>query len=124
MTARAASAGHSGGQRHSRPHSQAAQLLEQAHQRQPLAFRLASFAANSRSSSSVHGPSRGIGSSSAHTASVLDGRIAKAEARMAALTAADPELADINRRLKTVPGVGPIVAARAAPSSMRSGADW
>jgi transposase len=42
---------------------------------------------------------------------VLDGRIAKADARIAALIAADPELAGIDRRLKTAPGVGPVVAA-------------
>ena len=42
---------------------------------------------------------------------VLDRRIAKANARMAALIAADPELAEIDRRLQTVPGVGPVVAA-------------
>ncbi len=40
-----------------------------------------------------------------------DRRIAKADARMAALIAADPELAAVDRRLKTVPGVGPVVAA-------------
>ncbi len=42
---------------------------------------------------------------------VLDRRIAKVEARMAALIAVDPELASIDRRLRSVPGVGPIVAA-------------
>lgn len=42
---------------------------------------------------------------------VLDGRINKANERMVALIAADPELADIDRRMKTVPGVGPVVAA-------------
>lgn len=42
---------------------------------------------------------------------VLDRRIAKLEARMAALVAADPELSDVDRRLRTVPGVGPVVAA-------------
>lgn len=42
---------------------------------------------------------------------VLDRRIAKADERMAALIAADPELAEIDRRVKTVPGVGPVVAA-------------
>lgn len=42
---------------------------------------------------------------------VLDRRIAKADARMAALIAEDPELAAVDRRLKTVPGVGPVVAA-------------
>jgi len=42
---------------------------------------------------------------------VLDRRIAKADAHMAALIAADPELAAADRRLKTVPGVGPVVAA-------------
>jgi transposase len=42
---------------------------------------------------------------------VLDRRIAKAEARMTAIVAADPELAAIERRLRTAPGVGPIVAA-------------
>lgn len=38
-------------------------------------------------------------------------RPAPTEALTAALTAADPELAEIDRRLKTVPGVGPVVAA-------------
>lgn len=42
---------------------------------------------------------------------VLDRRIAKADQRMASIIAADPELAGIDRRLKTVPGVGPVVAA-------------
>ena len=42
---------------------------------------------------------------------LLDRRIAKVEARMADLVTADPELAEIDRRLQTVPGVGPIVAA-------------
>lgn len=42
---------------------------------------------------------------------VLDRRIAKVEARMAALIAADAELAALYRRLQTVPGVGPVVAA-------------
>jgi transposase len=42
---------------------------------------------------------------------LLDRRIAKVEARMADLVKADPELAEIDRRLQTVPGVGPIVAA-------------
>lgn len=42
---------------------------------------------------------------------VLDRRIAKVEARMTALIAADPELAGTARRLETVPGVGRIVAA-------------
>lgn len=42
---------------------------------------------------------------------VLDHRIAKADAHMAAIIAADPELAEVDRRLKTVPGVGPVVAA-------------
>jgi transposase len=42
---------------------------------------------------------------------VFDRRIAKVEARMAEIIAADPELAEIARRLRTVPGVGPIVAA-------------
>lgn len=42
---------------------------------------------------------------------VLDRRIAKVEERMTALIAADPELAEIDRRLRTVPGVGIIVAA-------------
>jgi transposase len=41
---------------------------------------------------------------------VLDRRIAKVEARMAALIAVDPELSAIDRRLQSVPGVGPIVA--------------
>jgi transposase len=41
---------------------------------------------------------------------VIDRRIAKLEARMTELVAANPELAAINRRLRTVPGVGPIVA--------------
>lgn len=42
---------------------------------------------------------------------VLERRIARAEARMAALIAADPELAEADRRLRTAPGVGPVVAA-------------
>jgi transposase len=42
---------------------------------------------------------------------LLDRRIAKIEARMTSLVAADPELAAIDRRLRTAPGVGPIVAA-------------
>jgi len=42
---------------------------------------------------------------------ILDRRIDKANERMVALIAADPELADIERRMKTVPGVGPVVAA-------------
>ncbi|WP_177232462.1 transposase [Methylobacterium gossipiicola] len=42
---------------------------------------------------------------------VLDRRIAKAEAQMAALVEADPEIKTIGRRLQTAPGVGPIVAA-------------
>lgn len=43
--------------------------------------------------------------------SVLDRRIAKADSRMRAIVEADPALAEIDRRLRTVPGVGPIVAA-------------
>ncbi len=42
---------------------------------------------------------------------VLDRRIARADARMCKIAEADPELAKIARRLRTVPGVGPIVAA-------------
>ncbi len=42
---------------------------------------------------------------------VLDRRIAKVEAQMAALVDADPETQAIGRRLQTAPGVGPIVAA-------------
>ena len=42
---------------------------------------------------------------------MLDRRIAKIEARMTDLVTADPELAAIERRLRTAPGVGPIVAA-------------
>ncbi|MGK7871675.1 hypothetical protein ACFHPP_31015, partial [Falsiroseomonas sp. E2-1-a20] len=38
---------------------------------------------------------------------LLDRRIAKIEARIAALVAADPELAAIDRRLRTAPCVGP-----------------
>ena len=41
---------------------------------------------------------------------VLDRRIAKLEARIATLVAADVELAALDRRLQTVPGVGPIVS--------------
>ncbi|MRI55314.1 IS110 family transposase [Methylobacterium sp. DB1607] len=41
---------------------------------------------------------------------VLDRRIAKLEARMAALVDIDPETRAIGRRLQTAPGVGPIVA--------------
>jgi transposase len=42
---------------------------------------------------------------------LFDRRIAKVETRMTGLVAADPELAAIARRLRTAPGVGPIVAA-------------
>ncbi|MCP1615494.1 transposase [Azospirillum lipoferum] len=42
---------------------------------------------------------------------VLDRRIAKIEERMTALVAADPEMAVIDRRLRTIPGVGAVVAA-------------
>ncbi|AMB44848.1 transposase [Methylorubrum sp. Q1] len=42
---------------------------------------------------------------------LLDRRIAKVEALMAALVDADPETQAIGRRLQTAPGVGPIVAA-------------
>jgi transposase len=42
---------------------------------------------------------------------VLDRRIAKADSRMRAIVEANPALAEIDRRLRTVPGVGPIVAA-------------
>jgi len=42
---------------------------------------------------------------------VLDRRIDKANERMVALIGADPELADVERRLRTMPGVGPVVAA-------------
>jgi transposase len=42
---------------------------------------------------------------------LLDRRIARVEARMADLVAADPDPAAIDRRLRTAPGVGPIVAA-------------
>jgi transposase len=42
---------------------------------------------------------------------VLEEHIARIEARIAATVASDPELAGIDRRLRTVPGVGPIVAA-------------
>ena len=42
---------------------------------------------------------------------LFDRRIAKIEARMTDLVAADAELAAIDRRLRTAPGVGPIVAA-------------
>jgi transposase len=42
---------------------------------------------------------------------VLDRRIAKVEKRMAGTIARDPEFIEIDRRLRTVPGVGPIVAA-------------
>lgn len=41
---------------------------------------------------------------------VLDRRIAKVEARITTLVAADAELAAIDRRLQTAPGVGPIVS--------------
>jgi transposase len=41
----------------------------------------------------------------------IKARIARMEARMAETVAADPELAGIERRLRTVPGVGPVVAA-------------
>ena len=42
---------------------------------------------------------------------VLDRRIAKIDARIRAIIEADPELAEADRRLQTVPGVGPIVVA-------------
>jgi transposase len=42
---------------------------------------------------------------------VLDRRIAKIEERMTALVAADPEMAVIDRRLRTIPGVSAVVAA-------------
>ena len=42
---------------------------------------------------------------------VLDRRIAKIAARMRAIIEADLQLAEADRRLQTVPGVGPIVAA-------------
>jgi transposase len=42
---------------------------------------------------------------------VLDRRIAKAETRIAQLIAAAPEQAEIDGRLRTVPGVGAVVAA-------------
>ena len=42
---------------------------------------------------------------------MLDRRIAKIEARMTDLVTAAPELAAIERRLRTAPGVGPVVAA-------------
>lgn len=42
---------------------------------------------------------------------ILERRIAKVEARMTALVSADAELAAIDQRLRTAPGVGPIVAA-------------
>ena len=47
---------------------------------------------------------------------MLDRRIAKIEARMTDLVTADPELAAIERRLRTAPGVGPVVAATSLPS--------
>lgn len=42
---------------------------------------------------------------------LLERRIAKVEARMTGLVEANPDLAAIDRRLRTAPGVGPIVAA-------------
>ena len=42
---------------------------------------------------------------------MLERRIAKIEARMTDLVTAAPELAAIDRRLRTAPGVGPVVAA-------------
>ena len=42
---------------------------------------------------------------------LLDRRIAKVEARMVALASASLELAAIDRRLRSAPGVGPVVAA-------------
>lgn len=42
---------------------------------------------------------------------LLDRRIAKVEARMVALVSASLELAAIDRRLRSAPGVGPVVAA-------------
>ena len=43
---------------------------------------------------------------------LLDRRIAKADVRTRAIVEADAGLVEIDRRLRTVPGVGPIVAAR------------
>ena len=42
---------------------------------------------------------------------VLDRRIKRVEARMAEIVAADAELAATDRRLRTTPGVGPVVSA-------------
>ena len=42
---------------------------------------------------------------------LLDRRIAKADSRMRAIIDAIPALAEIDRQMRTVPGVGPIVAA-------------
>ena len=42
---------------------------------------------------------------------ILDRHIHDFEARMAALVSADPELAEVSRRLRTAPGVGAIIAA-------------
>ena len=42
---------------------------------------------------------------------LLDRRIIKADVRMRAIIEADAALAELDRRLRTVPGVGPIVAA-------------
>lgn len=42
---------------------------------------------------------------------LLERRTTKVEALMTGLVEADPDLAAIDRRLRTAPGVGPIVAA-------------
>jgi hypothetical protein len=42
---------------------------------------------------------------------ILKRRIARIEARMAEFVAADPEMAALDRRLRTDPGVGPVAAA-------------
>lgn len=42
---------------------------------------------------------------------LLDRRIAKADGRMRTIVEADPALTEIDRQMRTVPGVGPIVAA-------------
>jgi transposase len=47
----------------------------------------------------------------ARTIAFLDAEIGQFDARIAAHVAADPELAATARRLRTVPGVGPVVAA-------------
>ena len=42
---------------------------------------------------------------------IIDRRIAKAEERMSDIVAADPEMVGTDDRLRTIPGIGPIIGA-------------